>query len=645
MRRLVGASEESESGVVLVIFAITIVILLGMISIAIDGSYGFVQNRRAQNASDFAAFAAAQQLENSSYCDGTGVPTTQQITAVIQQLVSANGSGIGTNWKAEFLNSAGNSIGTFSPSNDAANPPPGACGVAVTARPAWTPFFAGIFGIHQFKGFASASVGTTQKGSPIGIVALNKVGPHEILGGGTGTFLVEGNIFSNTDVSLQPWTQSAYGDEWDDAIDAKTDSNLYVYGTIDTYNGTYNNEPLWPLDHCFIDAGLLTGSATSGPSAPGGVLPNERPACSVGTVTVDYNSIDNVDYGQIDDPLQASDAPASPLASSTNIACPGRAPVVNPPTQVVGGVTELLPGEYTTPVELTGATDFKFEDCSGYGAGEAAYPGIYRFDDGLWINPTSGHTVTGNNIVISTKSPYPLAGNVPGTVSGGKFAATGGGNGAPCLPSGTMTSAASGGGSPESEISSTACAGTNSSLYGAVAYGDTTYVPDPNLVGTGDNFSLMIGGASGATVNLTGPTTGPYAGTDGSPGVVLYQDSNPQDPNSQANYGFDAQSGDAAAITITGVVYNASLAGYGDSSPTDYWDGVSGGIPFYAGGTLQTGFGAGWTSSDGPAPSNGSVTINGTAIVDDFNTDGTTGITIVGQPYKLPGGSELSLIG
>ena len=47
----------------------------------------------------------------------------------------------------------------------------------------------------------------------------------------------------------------------------------------------------------------------------------------------------------------------------------------------------------------------------------------------------------------------------------------------------------------------------------------------------------------------------------------------------------------------------------------------------------------------GPAESNGSVTLNGTAIVDDFNTDGATTITILGQPYTLPGGSSLSLIG
>jgi hypothetical protein len=631
--------QNDESGVVLVIFAIAMVVLLGMIAIAIDGSYGFVQNRRAQNAADFAAFAAAQQLTNSTYCSGTTTPSTQQIVAIVQQLVDDNGSGIGSAWTAHFLNSSGKSIGTFTPTNAFGNPPPGACGVSVDATPKWTPFFAGIFGIHQFGGFASASVGTTSKGKPIGIVALNEVGPHEILGGGTGTFIVEGDIFANTNVQEQPWTVSADGYQWDDAIDAKTNSDLYVYGTIDTTDGTYNGEQLWPLDHCFINSGLQVGSAT-GPSAPGGALPNQQPACDVGTVTVDYNMIDNT-WPQMTDPLSAPNAPASPLNPSTNIGCPGynggNPMTYSTVTEVPGATTQLLPGIYPNPVELTGSVNF--QDCSGYPS-ENSYPGVYSFPGGLWINPGPGDSVTGSNVVIATQNPYPVAGNVPGSVSGGTFTATGAGNGAPCLPPSTQTSAASGGGSAENETSSTACSGTNSTLNGVVAYTDWPIAVDSSMVGTGDNFSLMIGGGPNSSVNLSGPTTGPYAGTDGSPGIVFYQD-----PGTQANYGFNAESGDAATIDLTGVVYNASLTSYGADAPQDFWDGKSGGIPFYAGGTLQTGFGAGWTSSTGPTPSTGSVTLNGTAIVDDFNTDGNTSITIVGQPYKLPGAGLLSLIG
>ncbi len=636
MRRVVRARQDNESGVVLIIFAIAMVVLLGMIAIAIDGSYGFVQNRRAQNAADFAAFAAAQQLNSSTYCNGTSAPTTHDIAAIIQQLVNANGAGIGTAWKAQFLNSAGNSIGNFTSSTGPATPPPGACGVIVNAQPSWTPFFAGIFGIHQFQGFASGKVGNVDKGQPIGILALNEVGPHEILGGGTGTFTVSGTIFVNSDVSQQPWTSSYDNLEWDDAIDAKTNSNLYVYGPVVTVAGTYNGEPLWPLDHCFQPAGQKVGSTTGGPTAPGGALPLVQLSCSEssGSVTFDYNSMSN-DAPQKTDPLVGPGAPANPLSPTTDISCPGSAgTVTNPPMSTdANGVTDLSPGIYTNPVELT--TSALFQDCPG------GYPGIYRFQDGLWINPGAGDTVSGTNVVLATQTPFPMAGNVPGSGIGPAFQATGAGNGAPCLPSGTMTSSASGNGSPQPETSSQACGGTSPTTYGVTAYGDSSIAVDNSMSGTGNNFSLLVGGASGAQVNLSGPTSGPYAGLDGSPGIVLYQDS-----GTQANYGFNAEPGDSATITLTGVVYNVSLSNYGQGSPADYWDGPGGGIPFYAGGTLQTGFGAGWSPATGATqPSSGSVKLDGTAIVDDFNTDGNTNITIVGEPYQVPGGGSLSFLG
>ncbi len=118
-----------------------------------------------------------------------------------------------------------------------------------------------------------------------------------------------------------------------------------------------------------------------------------------------------------------------------------------------------------------------------------------------------------------------------------------------------------------------------------------------------------------------------------------------QDPDTQTNYGFDAEPGDAATITLTGVVYNASLANYGASSPQDYWDGEGGGIPFYAGGTLQTGFGAGWASRPGAVPRR--ARSRSTALPSSMTSTptGAPNITILGQPYQVPGSSSLSLIG
>ena len=62
------------------------------------------------------------------------------------------------------------------------------------------------------------------------------------------------------------------------------------------------------------------------------------------------------------------------------------------------------------------------------------------------------------------------------------------------------------------------------------------------------------------------------------------------------------------------------------------------GTVYYPGGIVQTGMGTGTSQT----ASSGSVTINGTCIVDDFVTDGNSTITVNGAAYTLPGLSSLS---
>jgi hypothetical protein len=631
----------------------------------------------------------------------------------------------------------------------------GSGGTATARSAAYTPPATGSYCFLAVYGgdnnYASASDGSTAdecfnvtsgvSGVPsLGVVALNEVGPHEVLSGGTGQFVVSGPIFLNTSVSSQPWSGSsasvtgtvsvgtafgiditagsndtvdlvvdgtpdtltipagnyngstflsavqsaigydlnaaynyagdlvlsthdgtdtvsdlqvtggdalstlglsvmaapAPGNVFDDAIDARADSTLDVYGTIDTTDGTVNGESLWPLDTCFEPEGAIaSGNAQtlSSGNPPGVQMSCAGPNWST---SVDYNAIDN-HFPQESDPLQGTGAPPNPVTSLSTDNCPGMSVQMNPTEVISGSVTVLTPGVYTTPVDLTG--NAVFEDCSGYsdtpannGQSEGAYAGIYVFEDGLAIDPAAGDSVTGSNVVLATQSPYPLPGNVPGSATTGAFTASGAGNGAPCLPPTTRTDLQSGGGTAAAETVQpgsgvSPCGGTSPAEYGVVAYRDSSLSPDNSETGTGTNFSALVGGKG--TVNLTGPTTGVYGG-NGTDGIVFYQD-----PNTPANYGFDAEAGDSADITLNGVVYNASLPNYGVGGPLDYWDGVGGGVVFYQGGTLQTGFGTNW--SDGPAESSGSVIINGPAVVDDFNTDGTTNMTIASGTYSPPG--------
>ncbi|MGH7749627.1 MAG: hypothetical protein ACREQ5_33400, partial [Candidatus Dormibacteria bacterium] len=202
----------------------------------------------------------------------------------------------------------------------------------------------------------------------------------------------------------------------------------------------------------------------------------------------------------------------------------------------------------------------------------------------------------------------------PGTVSkAGVFTATAGaaGNGAPCFPSG----------SADVNGTSPSCAGANSNLRGVVSNNQKSFKPD-GIWGTGTNFSLIVGGAG--TVTLGAPSYGMYNG------MSFFQTR-----SIAGNFGFDAEAGNSAAITITGTVYNNSLSNYGSGMPQEYWDV---GTIYYPGGIVQTGMGTGSSQT----ASSGSVTINGTCIVDDFVTDGDSTITVNGAPYSLPGLSSLN---
>ena len=138
--------RRDERGAIMVLFAIATPVLIGMVAIAIDLGYGFVQTRRAQNAADFAAFAAAQQLNGTTVCNGaTAAPNMQQLVDIVQHVVSDNAPSIGSEWTGQFIDDTGKPIkgSNFASTNGNAGnfPPPGACGVLVDATPAWSPFF------------------------------------------------------------------------------------------------------------------------------------------------------------------------------------------------------------------------------------------------------------------------------------------------------------------------------------------------------------------------------------------------------------------------------------------------------------------------------------------------------------------------
>jgi hypothetical protein len=150
--------------------------------------------------------------------------------------------------------------------------------VTVQLTSSWTPYIAQVLGFNTLNTKASAkALNGVPPGKNVGILALDKVGPHSILGNGQGSFNVHGDIFANSSVPNNPWTSTqAGGFSYTDVIDAKSNSNLSVYGNLISVTGM-------PFDWCF------GGSVPANVPKPAGWNeatqgPWNKPSCSVGNV-------------------------------------------------------------------------------------------------------------------------------------------------------------------------------------------------------------------------------------------------------------------------------------------------------------------------------------------------------------------------
>jgi Flp pilus assembly protein TadG len=651
--------RRSKAGQVLVLFALAAVVVVSMVALAIDGGFGLVQMRRAQNAADFAAVAGTNAVKG--VCQGSsGAPTNATVYSAVQDVIDQNSAAVNAGWTGTYLDRTGAVISAggsaYTVANNNSYPPANACGVSVNVTPSWQPFLAQVMGVKNLTSTASAkAVLNPGSGQSVAIVALDQLQPHEVLGGGLGTFNVYGTIFANSTVPYGPWNTTKNNAVFDDVVDAKDNANLILHGIMETAG---NN---WPLDWCFGDSTSATPPYNiTPPSYPPTPDPYNTAVCAGGsgsaTVTLKYDQIVNK-QSQISDPLlpvAGTGGVPDPFDQTNGTGgwwqglCGGQTqPTTYSATPAaVNGTTVLQPGYYPNPVIITSG-NVQFADCTGaYDTTQTAtaFPGVFRFGGGLAILTPAGSTVQGNNVMIATASPVPVPTNVPGSFVNNVYTATGTGNGAPCYPNGVIN-AKNGG---ETDSNSPTCGGTTSSApapygslftsnawKGVVAYNQTSYAQDTSQYGTGTNYSLILGGAG--TISLTGPVTGMYRD------IALFQKR-----STPGNFSLDGYPGDSASVTVNGVVYNASLPCNGmpkvngvcatagnlpQPNPFAYWDV---GIIFNVGGMLQTGVGTGTGYTQ---TSTGTVTINGPCVVEDFNTDGKTTITIDGtkNTYNLPG--------
>ena len=124
MRELWRDLQGDQGGATLVWVTLSMVALIAMVALTIDGGYAYAQRRRMQNAADAAAIAGARLRALGG--------TTVQVGSVVNQYATANGAN-GVSW-------------TY----------PSSQKVQVTASCTFPTFFAGIIGLPQMTASAVA---------------------------------------------------------------------------------------------------------------------------------------------------------------------------------------------------------------------------------------------------------------------------------------------------------------------------------------------------------------------------------------------------------------------------------------------------------------------------------------------------------
>jgi hypothetical protein len=623
---------------VVVLFALAALVIFGSISLALDGGYGDLQHRRAQSAADFAGLAGTRALFPMCM-QGKPEPTDSYIQSVVTDTLQANDSEIGSTWTAYYLDPLGHDYSPPVQLGSGGYPPYNACGVRVGANLKWRSFFAGLIGFPTLQTIGNASaVNAGIPGQTPAIVGLNAITPHQILGGGFGSFNVYGTIFANSSDPDGRWICSgSCGGHAEapgifvDIVDAKETSNLILNQTNPTDGIIYTVIPpapgYYPLDWCFGGTGQPPGYVPPpGPfiNPPGN--PQYRPTCVVGTVQFDYWGIASKTQltrdpvsgpGGLPDPL--SNAVVNGLPGMQYGLCPQQAgyPTTAPHYTNIGqaqspaGSGILQPGVYDFPVRLDGPTDWQLADCSGHlNLPGDTNAGTYRFPYGAEFAPTAGHSITGYNVMIATGDPWNDPLNEPGTYqvgtpgpsaqcpSGGTprtpfgtesaavvgvWCSQGGdyipgslGNGGPCVAhnNADVTSSVAEDMKKKGPGSPQDAAPCPNTPYWGVASDGQQYLTNPPP-GNGSNFSFLTAGAG--TIDLNPPTFGEYKG------LMLFQT-----PQVGTNFGLNAYPGVTANVTLHGIVYNASLANFGASSaPPWAWYGRP---PDSAGGTEPLNF-------------------------------------------------------
>lgn len=147
---------RDDRGATTIFLAVTLVGLMALVGLVIDGSNAYAQRRQMQNAADTAATAGTNALQLFRQ----GEVTAEKIWVEALAAGGANGAKTDASFTCELvrLDSSGTEIGTVACPTTSAGPVPGdAFGVRITAESDHVTSFIRVVGVDGFSAQASAA--------------------------------------------------------------------------------------------------------------------------------------------------------------------------------------------------------------------------------------------------------------------------------------------------------------------------------------------------------------------------------------------------------------------------------------------------------------------------------------------------------
>lgn len=160
-----GRLHAREGGQMLVIFVLSLVVMLLVAGLVIDGGYAYAQSRATQNAADFAAIAGTRII-GEQLTGNTANGTAANVTNAIETTLAANNAQLDS---AQYISESGAPLGSVV---GAGSIPAGSSGVIVNAKASWHPFFLGIIGVSSWSAGSTATATTPGSSSGGGVLPV-----------------------------------------------------------------------------------------------------------------------------------------------------------------------------------------------------------------------------------------------------------------------------------------------------------------------------------------------------------------------------------------------------------------------------------------------------------------------------------------